>query len=310
MRICSLLPSATEIVCALGLEDQLVAVTHECDYPAAVRTLPQVTRSVLDHEGSSSRQIHEHISRSVHQGSSIYRLDQALLQELAPDLILTQELCQVCAVSYRAVRETARILPGKCTVLSLEPRDLNGVLESISAVAELTGVPDRGQALIESLRGRIQEVAARIRPSVVRPRVFAVEWLEPLFVGGHWVPEMIETAGGIDGLGKVRQPSFVVSRQEVESFDPEVLVLMPCGFDLKRTVAEYQASGFSRTWHDLQAVRTGRVFAVDGSSYFNRPGPRLVDGLEILAEILHPDLFPRRPPPDRWEKLPAASSLL
>lgn len=303
MRICSLLPSATEIVFSLGLEENLVAVTHECDYPPQVARLPIISRSTIDHSESSSRDIHHHVSKSVHQGSSLYELDRDLLKKLDPDLILTQELCPVCAVSYREVRAAVRVLEGEPKVLSLEPTDLEEILQTIDLVGQLTGRGDRAGELIGPLRRRIESVAQATQGAAFLPRVFAMEWVDPPFAGGHWVPEMIRLAGGQDGLGKEQQPSFEVSWQQIAGYDPEIIVLMPCGFNLHRALSEFQQMSFSPQWSRLNAVRSGRVYVVDGSSYFNRPGPRIVDGLEILAEILHPELFPRTQPPEAWQKV-------
>lgn len=296
MRICSLLPSATEIVFALGLGDQLVAVTHECDHPPEATSLPRITASSINHQGSSGREIHRHISEAVHSGSSVYSLDQAMLERLDPDLLLTQELCDVCAVSYRIVRDAVRMLAGPRKVVSLEPTNLRGILETIEEVAKLNGVPERAEELVKSLTERIDRVAERAMRAKSSPRVAALEWLDPPFAGGHWVPEMIRLAGGVDCLGEEGSPSREVSWEEIADSDPELVVLMPCGFDLERTITEARNTTFPEQWRSLAAVRNGRVTAVDGSSYFNRPGPRVVDGLEILAEILQPDLFPSGTP--------------
>lgn len=296
MKICSLLPSATEIVFSLGLEDYLVAVTHECDFPPEAERLPRVTASSINHEGSSGREIHNHIADAVHSGSSIYSLDQALLERLAPDILLTQELCDVCAVSYEVVRNAVRRLPGQRQVVSLEPVDLKGILDTVLEVGSLCGAPAKAVELVDKLRARVAGVSATAGRARQRPRVVAMEWLDPPFAGGHWVPEMIRLAGGVDGLGVERSPSREVSWESVAACDPELVVLMPCGFDLSRTLQEARATRFPPEWHRLTAVRQGRVFAVDGSAYFNRPGPRVVDGLEILSEILQPDLFPALPP--------------
>jgi iron complex transport system substrate-binding protein len=291
MRICSLLPSATEIVFALGLGDRLVAITHECDYPEAARGLPVITRSIMPDGGGASRDIHTHVARARHAGSSIYALDQAALERLAPDLIVTQELCDVCAVSYRDVQAAARRLTGPRTILSLEPTSLDGILETIEEVGATAGVPERAAALVAGLRARVEAVAAR-RPAA-RPRVFAMEWLDPPFTAGHWVPEMVGLAGGDPGLGRAGHPAAVVAWDDVAAWDPEIVVLMPCGLSLDRTLAELARVSLPPQWRRLAAVRAGQVYAVDGSAYFNRPGPRIADGLEILAEIIHPELHPR-----------------
>ncbi|MBI3744464.1 MAG: cobalamin-binding protein [Chloroflexi bacterium] len=294
MRICSLLPSSTEIVYALGLGDQLVAVTHECDHPSEASRLPRVTRSLIDHSSSTSGEINRHVAEAVHGGSSIYALDQHELERLNPDLILTQELCEVCAVSYGEVRKAVRMLPGDRKVLSLEPTSLGGILDSITEVGVVTGTERRAKEVVASLRRRIEHVTTKAAKARSKPKVFAMEWLDPLFVGGHWVPEMIRLAGGVDGLGRENRPSFIVEWKDIAAYAPDVVVVMPCGYDLARTQDKLREVRLPEAWHALPAVRHGRVYAVDGSGYFNRPGPRIVDGLEIMAEILHPDLFPRK----------------
>lgn len=291
MRIVSLLPSATEIVCALGLEEQLVAVTHECDYPPSVRKKPVITSSVLDHFDRSSRHIHEGITGLLHEGKSIYKLDEKLLAELQPDLILTQELCEVCAVSYNIVRNAARILKGETEIISLEPNSVNDIFANIRLVGEKTGTKTAANALIAGFEERIEHVVSRTARISTRPKVYCMEWLDPPFAAGHWVPEMVSMAGGAEGLGQTGQPSKQIAWQQVVDFAPEVVILMPCGFNLEQTLKEAKAVTAYAGWHSLPAVRNRRVVAVDGSAYFNRPGPRVIDGLEILAQIIHPQVF-------------------
>lgn len=303
LKICSLLPSATEIVFALGLGDQLVGVTHECDFPPEAGRLPVVTRSTLRHGSHDSREIHHHISAALHTGSSIYLLDQALLGRLDPDLILTQELCDVCAVSYELVEQAVQRLEGKHRVLSLEPTSLPGILATIEQVGEVAGAPARAATLVAELRQRIEVVAEKATKATGCPRVFAMEWLDPPFAAGHWVPEMVRLAGGQDLLGREGQPSSQITWSRIIEYDPEVIVLIPCGFTLEQTVEEAAKVHFPVEWGRLTATRRARVYAVNGSAYFNRPGPRIVDGLEILAEILHPGLFPPRWQGTAWQRL-------
>ena len=305
MKICSLLPSATEIACVLGLEDDLVAVTHECDYPAAVLDKPRITSSAIDHTGSTSAEIHRHISAAVHRGSSIYHLDRELLERLSPDLVLTQELCDVCAVSYEQVESAVRIARSDAAIVSLEPTTLEEILETIQRVGQLTGRQAQAERVVAGLRGRIDRVAAALAAVDARPRVLCMEWLDPVFVGGHWVPGMVEAAGGFDGLGRPGQPSFVVTWGQVEQYAPEVVVLMPCGYHLEEVVEEFRRVPLPPEWRRLLAVRSGRVYAVDASSYFNRPGPRIVDGLEVLAQVLHPELAPALHGPDDYCRIDA-----
>jgi len=291
MKVCSLLPSATEIVFALGLGDRLVAVTHECDFPPEARHLPVVTRSTADAGDGRSREIHQHIAAARHAGSSVYTLDHDLLARLDPELILTQELCDVCAVSYDVVPQAVRRLHGPRRVLSLSPTNLDGILATIEQVGEAAGVPERGARLVADLRQRVEAVAGRARAAVRRPRVLALEWLDPPFVGGHWVPELVRLAGGSSEVGHEGRPSARVEWSRIAKDDPDVIVLMPCGFDLERTIAEFAAAELPAEWMGLRAVREGEVYAVNGSAYFNRPGPRIVEGLRILAEIVQPRLF-------------------
>jgi iron complex transport system substrate-binding protein len=293
MRIASLLPSATEIVCALGLEDDLVAVTHECDHPPSVRGKPVVTASVLE-AGLDAAAIDGHIRSLVHQGSSIYSLDADRLAGLRPDLILTQELCQVCAVSYPLVERAARRLPGSTQLVSLEPERLEDVFEHIALVGRLTGRQRRAREVVEELRRRLDHLKARLEG---RPRVSVVclEWLEPLFNCGHWTPELVRLAGGEDLLGMEGRPAREVAWEEVLGADPDALAVIACGFSLRRSLellpALTRRSGFA----GLRAVREGRVFVVDGNAFFSRPGPRLVESAEILAGLLHPEAV--EPPP-------------
>src|ERR687891_1804867 len=306
MKICSLLPSATEIVFALGLGDRLVAVTHECDFPTEARRLPVVTRSTVDAGGGGSREIHQHISAARHAGSSVYTLDQELLGRLDPDLILTQELCDVCAVSYDLVTEAVRRLEGLRKVLSLQPISLEGILATIGQVGEAAGVPERAARLVAELQQRIEAIADRARAAVRRPRVLALEWLDPPFIGGHWVPELVGLAGGAScDVGQTGHPSTRVEWSRIAEYDADIIVLMPCGFDLERTIAEFIVARLPADWVRLRAVRAGEVYAVNGSAYFNRPGPRIVEALRILAEIVQPGLFPPTFAGTAWQRVGA-----
>ena len=297
MRIVSLLPSLTEICCALGLDDELVAVTHECDYPPLVRAKPRITRSVLP-PGLSQAEIDGAVRELVRSGRPLYQLDTERLAQLRPHLILTQALCPVCAVSYEDVAQIASALPQRPEVLSVEPHTLREVLDSILLVGEHTGRHATAAAVVASLEHRIDRVRQRLAEAEREPGVVCLEWLDPPMVGGHWVPEMVKLAGGRDLLGQPGAPSFTVTWEDVLAASPEVLVLMPCGYDLVGTRAV--ATGLSRVpgLSDTPAVANGRVYAVDASSYFSRPGPRLVTGLELLAGILHPAAFARFGPPE------------
>ena len=307
MRICSLLPSGTEIVFALDLGDQLVAITHECDVPARAGTIPIITCSTIDQAARGSRDIHNHVTEALHRGSSIYSLDHELLERLDPNLILTQELCEVCAISYeevaKAVHRLEVTLPGRRTVLSLEPHDLAGVLHSIEQVGDAAGVHGRAAALVRALRDRINHIASIAHTAPIQLRVFAMEWLDPPYTAGHWVPEMIRLAGGRDEMSREGAPSVQVSWEEIARYDPDILVLMPCSFSLERTINEFGTLQVPAAWQHLKAVQSERVYAVEGATYFSRSGPRTVDGLQILAEIMHPELFPRTSPPNAWTRV-------
>ncbi|HLZ71655.1 MAG TPA: cobalamin-binding protein [Dehalococcoidia bacterium] len=305
MRICSLLPSATEIVCALGLEGSLVGVTHECDFPAAVRSLPRVTRSAIESDGLSSSRIDALVAARVHDHRGLYALDRDLLERLNPDLILTQELCDVCAVSYAEVQEAVRALFGERSVLSLEPTRLDEVFASIERVGTVTGRERDAAHLTGWLRAERDRIAGLLTGIAERPRVACIEWLDPPWVGGHWVPEMVALAGGTDALGEAGSPSVRTSWEQVAAARPNVIVVMPCGFGVERILREIATLDLPPTWHDLPAVRAGRVYAVDANSYFSRPGPRLVDGLRLLAGLLHAERLPLSADPNRWRAVEA-----
>jgi iron complex transport system substrate-binding protein len=295
MKIVSLLPSATEIVYALGLEDQLVGVSCDCDYPLGVSSKPVVSHSALAiDDGSTPASIDEDVRASMSASEPIYRLDRDLVRAMQPDLILAQDLCRVCAVPSGHVTEALATIGCSSEVLSLDPHGLFDVLDDIGRVASVTGSDNRAARLVRSLRARIDAVraaTARLEPVPV----LALEWADPLFTAGHWIPEMVGLAGGREVLGVAGAPSRSCSWTEIAEADPEVVVFMPCGFGLDEAVE--QAGGLFEVpeFANLTAARNGRILAVDGSSYFSRPGPRLVDGLEILAWAAHPGLFPEPP---------------
>jgi iron complex transport system substrate-binding protein len=309
MRIVSLLPSATEIVCALGLGDELVGVTHECDWPPEAVGKPVVTRDTQDIPGRSSGEIHALVTAAMHGGSSLYALDEEKLAATEPDLILTQELCRVCAVSYREVNEVARAIDADITVVSLEPTSIEGILNTITTVGAMAEVEDDALDLVESLRARlgaVEEIVAGRRDEGRRPpRVVGIEWLDPPFTVGHWVPEQIRRAGGWDLLGSDGEKARETTWDAVRDVDPELLVLMPCGYHLDETVAEWQRTPRPAWFGELSAVAGGQVFAVDGSAYFSRPGPRVIDGIELLAELFDPDAFVDVAPVNSWSPVEA-----
>ncbi len=274
MRICSLLPSATDIVFALGLGDQLVAITHECDVPAGAPSVPVITKSTVAKARRNSREIHNHVMATMHRGSSLYALDQDLLERLDPELILTQELCEVCAISYQEVTAVVHRLevrlPDQRRVLSLEPHRLGDILTIIEHVGQAAGVPERAQQLVCELQQQLAQITAVTRRVAVRPRVYAMEWLDPPYTAGHWIPEMIRLAGGDDALATEGGPSVELSWVQIAHYDPEVLILMPCSFSLERTLAELQELGRPPGWSRLRAVQSGHIYAFNGAAYFSR----------------------------------------
>ncbi|HXG53149.1 MAG TPA: cobalamin-binding protein [candidate division Zixibacteria bacterium] len=301
MRICSLLPGATEIAFALGLGDEIVGVTHECDYPPQARQKTVVVKPALD-AAASSGAIDRAVRERVRSGGPLYILDRTRLRRVRPDLILTQSLCDVCALDYNDVVAASQSLEPRPRVVGLAPRLLADVFDDIRRVGSAADRSAEADALVRRLARRVAEVEARTR-SARRPRVACLEWLDPLFSAGHWVPEMVELAGGRNGLAEKGEPSRRVGWRSVVEFQPEVLILMPCGFDVERTLAEARPLSRKPGWKELPAVAEGRVFAVDGGAYFSRPGPRLVDGLEILAAIMHPDRFSCKIPPEAARKV-------
>lgn len=284
MRIVSLLPSATEIVYALGLGDQLVARSHECDYPPEAHAVPVITYSLIP-PNLPSHEIDRMVSETLMTHATLYGLDLELLQALEPDLLLTQALCDVCAVSYNSVQEAVAMLSPRTRVLNLEPTTLQGVMDTFQQVADAAGVPERGRALVEQFRARIEQVRQRTRnrPPV---RVTFLEWIDPPFACGHWTPELVQLAGGVDGHGKAGMPSRRMDWSEVLAWQPEAIVIACCGFTVERTLQDLPILERMPGWYDLPAVRTGAVFITDGNAYFSRPGPRLADSLEWLAEQL------------------------
>jgi iron complex transport system substrate-binding protein len=304
MRIVSLLPSATEIVFALGLDDQLVGVSHECDWPPEAATKPAVTRASNDLSAASSRQVHDLVQGSIHGGSSLYELDEGLLADLRPDLILTQELCTVCAVSYRRVTDAVRAIDASTTVVSLEPVSIEGIFNTITTVGAMTGVENRSVRLVQRLRARLGKLERKVQRRRERGhqpvRAIGVEWLDPPFATGHWVPEQLRRAGGWDLLGREGEPSVETTWQAVHDVEPEMLVLMPCGYHVADAAREWERTPRPAVWGEIEAVRRGQVFVVDGSSYFSRPGPRVVDGIAMLCEIFDPDAFVETAPPGAW----------
>jgi iron complex transport system substrate-binding protein len=290
-RIVSLIASATEIVCALGFENDLVGRSHECDYPESVRRLPVCTAPKFAVDGTSY-QIDQRVKAIVQEGLSVYRVDGELLQRLEPDVIVTQSHCEVCAVSLRDVeRAVCGWLRACPKLVSLAPNALADVWAGVEEVAAALGSRERGDELNARLRKRIADIAERARGLPSRPTVACVEWVDPLMAAGNWVPELVDRAGGVNLFGEAGQHAPWMSWEQLVASEPEVVVLMPCGFDIARTRQDLPLLTGRAEWPRLRAVRAGRVFVTDGNQFFNRPGPRLVESLEILAELLHPEAF-------------------
>jgi iron complex transport system substrate-binding protein len=291
MRIVSLLPSATEIVCSLGLGDQLVAVTHECDYPPFVRGLPKATRTLVPKDAPSG-EIDRLVRERLAGQRALYPLDFERLEALRPDLIVTQALCDVCAVAEAEVQDAACRLPGRPPVVNLEPETLDEVYQAIRLVAEAASVPEMGTRTVRQLEARVAAVASRSAALARRPRVALLEWLEPPFSCGHWNPELVRLAGGDEVLGREGERSRTLAWEAVAAAAPEVVLVACCGFDVERTLVDLDALRDAPAWRSLPAVQSGCVYVADGSQYFSRPGPRLVDSLEMLAHTLHADAHP------------------
>lgn len=288
-RIISLLPSATEIVCALGLGEALVGVSHECDWPPFVRALPVLTGAAVPADlpsGETDRLVRERLA----QGDGLYMLDAALMRDLRPTLIVTQALCEVCSIALPEALRAARSLPEEPRVLSLEPGCMADIWADIARVAAAAGAMERAASVVDALEGRLEAVRRAVAARE-RPRVALLEWLDPPFVSGHWGPEMIAAAGGTDTLGVIGEKSAHIRWEQLRDAALEVIVVAPCGYDVTRAHADLAQVPLPPWWPDLPAVRTGRVFVMDGNAYISRPGPRIVDGTELLVRLLHPDAF-------------------
>src|SRR5215216_655 len=287
VRIASLVPSATELLFALGLGDRVAAVTHECDYPPGAEQLPHLTRSVIP-EGLEAAEIDAAVRERTGRGEALYELDESTLEELDVDLIVTQAVCEVCAVSFDDVRAVAERLPTQPQVISLDPSTLGEVLADVPRLAQVAGVEEAGEELAEDAAARIGAIERAVE-GAPRPRVAALEWLDPIYIGGHWVPQMIELAGGLDLLGQPGEKSRTADWAELEALKPDVVVSMPCGYYAEQAAAETMRQ------RERLAPLGARVFAVDAAAYFSRPGPRLVEGIELLGHLLHPELVPAPP---------------
>lgn len=287
MRIVSFLPSATETLYQLGAGSEIVGVTHECKFPALARKKPRVIRPSFDPSRMTGQQIDSKIVELMHSGRDIYIVDDKVLKKANPDLIVAQGLCEVCSPFTKEINRAVSVLGGRPDVLVLDPHDLDDILVSIMDIAEKVGRVREGAKLVASLQKRID--AVRNMKIKNRPRVLCIEWLDPLFTAGHWVPQMVEYAGGINGLSTAGEPSRRMDIDEAVEFDPDIIVLLPCGFEISRTLKELPALARNEKWKSLRAVKNNDVYAVNANAYFSKPGPRTVAGIEILAKILHPE---------------------
>lgn len=288
-RIVSFLPSATEILYELGMGDKVLAVTHECNYPPAAKSKPKVIHSVFDPQKMTSQEIDKKVTDLMKAGKDIYILDEQVLKNVNPNLIVAQGICEVCSPFTNEINRAITILGGKPEVLILDPRNLDGILDNIIEIGKKVGKIGKANDLVSSLKTRIKTI--QHIPKGARPKVLCIEWLDPLFTAGHWVPQMVEIAGGINGLSSTGDQSRRMELDEAVKFDPDIIVLMPCGFDVKRTLQEYEKIADKEKWRSMRAVKQGEVYAVNANEYFSKPGPRTVIGLEILAKIINPDTF-------------------
>ncbi len=291
MRICSFLPSGTEMVFALGLGDSLYAVSHECDYPQAALGKPKIVRSRFDANKLSSEEIDRVVTEMYSRGERIYAVDEDALRDAAPDLVITQELCDVCAVSYEDVRQAASRLEYPPNIVSLDPTSLADVLDDIRMIGDLCGAAEAATALVTDLSARVEAVRSRAAAAGETPRVACIEWLDPPIAAGHWIPQMVELAGGADALAEPGAPSRRITMDELAASEPDALLLMPCGMDARRAQEEMAALGNAAEWRRLPAVANGRAYVVDAGAYYSRSGPRLVDGLEMMAQMFFPQVF-------------------
>jgi iron complex transport system substrate-binding protein len=302
MRICSLLPGSTEILYSLGLGQQIVAVSDDCDLPPEVREKPIISRSVLSGRTYSSKQIDRIVQEHSHKGLGLYDLKEEYLRALKPDLIITQELCEVCAIPYSQVLKAARVLDQSPSIISLEPRTLDDILDNVILVGKLTSTEKKAEELARELRGRITKIESMARDAR-RPRVLCIEWAQPLMAGGHWVPQMSQIAGGVDGIARAGEWTVKLDWPKILEYQPEVIVVMPCSYTLKESMKETISLSRVDGWDGLPAVASGQVYAVNAKWYFSRSGPGLVTGLEILAEILHPEIFGRIAPSNSYSRV-------
>lgn len=288
-RIVSFLPSATEILYELGAGDQVLAVTHECNYPIDAKTKPRVIHASFNPEKMSSHEIDSKVIDLMRTGKDIYILDEQVLKKANPELIVAQGICEVCSPYTREINRAVEVLGGKTEVLVLDPSNLDDILQNIIEIGNKVGKQEKARDFVKQLQKRIDYI--KNTPKISRPKVVCIEWIDPLFTAGHWVPQMVEIAGGENGISSTGDKSRRIEIDEIVKFDPDILVLMPCGFDVNRTILEYEKLLENEKWRSLTAVKQGEVYAVNSNEYFSKPGPRTIVGLEILSKIIHPDTF-------------------
>ena len=289
-RIVTFLPSATELIYSLGADDKLFGVTHECNYPSGAKTKPRVISSVFDPASMSSKQIDDKICQLMTDGKEIYNLNKENLLNAKPDLIISQNICEVCSAHTEHVKKAMEILEKKPEVYTMDPHDVNEILVSIKDISKMVGKEKEGNNIVDSLSKRLEFVKSKKFEE--RPSVVAIEWVDPFFTSGHWIPEMIEAAGGENLISTEKMPSRKMKLGEIKEANPDIIVMMPCGFDVKRTISEYNSVLAKNTdWNELEAVKENSVYAVDANSYFSKPSLRTITGIEVLASIIHPDVF-------------------
>jgi iron complex transport system substrate-binding protein len=303
LRLISFLPAATEMVYTLGAGDLLAGVSHECDFPPEARAKPVVVKPALPFETLSLSEIDAAVAQRIGSGKSLYEVDERLLKQIAPTHILTQQLCQVCAPSGNEITQALDALPVKPQILWFSPHGIEEIFGNMRELSAAIGKSATAETWIACARARLERIADRVKMTSRRPRVFCLEWVDPYYCCGHWVPEMVEIAGGEDALGRRGKDSVRVSWADIESWSPEILIVSPCGFDTEKAIDQAELLLRQPGWSDLPAVRDDRVFAVNANAYFARPGPRIVDGAELLAHLLHPELFAWNGPPDAFRKI-------
>lgn len=302
-RLISFLPAATEMAFALGLGEQVMGVSHECDFPAAAKTKPVVVRAALPLEMMTLREIDVTVAQRIGSGQSLYEVDERMLAQIAPTHILTQELCHVCAPSGNEITHVLAALPRKLEILWFTPHSIEEIFGNLRELGMATGKSAKAEELMGSAHARLEQVAGRVKKILRCLRVFCLEWTDPYYCCGHWVPEMVELAGGEDGLGRKGKDSVRIPWADIAAWAPEILIVSPCGFSTEKAVVQAKELLQQPGWSDLPAVRNDRVYAVDANAYLARPGPRVVDGVELLAHLIHPEIFEWNGPPDAFQKI-------